>query len=67
MDGEPILAFLEAVDEELARHAAERETLDLDLLGRSALILGYGLRLMTKDVDVVRDPDPSNIRGSGMR
>jgi hypothetical protein len=53
MASEPILDFLEAVDEELARHAEEGEVLDLHLLGRSALILGYGLRLMTKDVDVV--------------
>lgn len=50
---EEILAFLGAVDRELARHAGEGETLDLHLLGRSALILGYGLRMMTKDVDVV--------------
>jgi hypothetical protein len=48
-----LLAFLGAVDAELVRHAAEGETLDLHLLGRSALILGYGVRLMTKDVDVV--------------
>ncbi len=50
---EGVFAFLEAVDDELAGHAGEGETLDLHLIGRSALILGYGLRLMTKDVDVV--------------
>jgi hypothetical protein len=49
----PILDFLNAVDDELIRHAQEGERLDLHLLGRSALVLGYGVRLMTKDVDVV--------------
>jgi hypothetical protein len=41
----------------LVRHAKEGETVTLYLLGRSALILGYGLGLMTKDVDIVYDPD----------
>jgi hypothetical protein len=50
---EEILEFLRAVDTELTRHALEGETLEIHLLGRSALILGYGLQLMTKDVDVV--------------
>lgn len=50
---EDVLAFLGAVDAELARHAGAGETLDLYLLGRSALILGYGVQLMTKDVDIV--------------
>jgi hypothetical protein len=53
MAAEEVLAFLGAVDAELAGHAGPGETLDLHLLGRSALILAYGLRLMTKDVDVV--------------
>ncbi|HWE37780.1 MAG TPA: DUF6036 family nucleotidyltransferase [Isosphaeraceae bacterium] len=53
MADDPILDFLKAVDDELARHAEEGERLDLHLLGRSALILGYSARLMTKDVDVV--------------
>jgi hypothetical protein len=53
MVDEQILSFLRAIDDELARHAAEGETLDLPLLGRSALVLGFGVRLMTKDVDVV--------------
>lgn len=52
-DNDEILAFLRAIDRGLARSSAEGETLDLYLLGRSALILGYGVRLMTKDVDVV--------------
>jgi Nucleotidyltransferase of unknown function (DUF6036) len=55
MIDEEILSFLMAIDDELARHAAEGETLDLHLLGRSALVLGFGVRLMTKDVDVVYD------------
>jgi Nucleotidyltransferase of unknown function (DUF6036) len=53
MAAEGMLGFLKAIDDELARHADEGETLELYLIGRSALILGYGLRLMTKDVDVV--------------
>lgn len=48
-----VLAFLRTIDAELVRQAVGGETLDLYLIGRSALILGYGLRLMTKDVDVV--------------
>jgi hypothetical protein len=52
---EEILSFLRAIDDELAATAAGGETLDLYLLGRSALVLGYGVRLMTKDVDVVYD------------
>jgi len=50
---EGLFAFLGAVDDELARHAGKGETLVLYLIGRSALILGYGLQLMTKDVDVI--------------
>jgi hypothetical protein len=53
MINEEILSFLRAIDDELARIAAEGETLPLHLLGRSALVLGFGIRLMTKDVDVV--------------
>lgn len=53
MAAEDVLAFLGAVDTELAQHARPGETLDLYLLGRSALILGYGVLLATKDVDVV--------------
>jgi hypothetical protein len=49
-----MLSFLQAIDDELAQFA-EGETLDLYLLGRSALVLGLGVRLMTKDVDVVYD------------
>lgn len=55
MASEEILDFLKAVDSELTSHAKVGETLDLHLLGRSAMILGYGLRLMTKDVDVVEN------------
>jgi hypothetical protein len=53
MRTDQILDFLTAVDQELTRHAEEGETLDLYLIGRSALILRLGLDLMTKDVDVV--------------
>jgi Nucleotidyltransferase of unknown function (DUF6036) len=48
-----ILRFLQAVDAELTKHAKAGERLDLHLLGRSALILHYGLGLGTKDVDIV--------------
>lgn len=57
MNSEEILDFLRAVDAELARHANKGEGLDFYLLGRSALILGYGVPLMTKDVDVVASTD----------
>ncbi len=53
MTADTLLAFLDGIDAELASRAAPGEKLDLHLLGRSALILGYGVRLMTKDVDVV--------------
>jgi len=53
MADEGVFGFLKVVDNELAVHAVEEETLELFLIGRSALILGYGLHLMTKDVDIV--------------
>lgn len=59
MAAEEILAFLEAIDAELTDHADAGVALDLHLIGRSALILGYGLRLATKDVDIVEvGPSP---------
>jgi len=48
-----LVDFLAAVDAELAGHADDGETLPLFLLGRSALVLGFGVDVMTKDVDVV--------------
>jgi Nucleotidyltransferase of unknown function (DUF6036) len=53
MGRDEILGFLEAIDAELVKHAKEGETVDLYLIGRSALILRYGLNLSTKDVDIV--------------
>ena len=53
MQNEEILTFLRAIDDEIADLAREGETLDLYLLGRSAMVLGFDVRLMTKDVDVV--------------
>ncbi len=53
MRSHEILDYLHAIDEELAHHAKEGETLELHLLGRSALILGFGLNLMTKDIDIL--------------
>lgn len=57
LEDHDLLRFLRAIDAELVHHAKEGETLDLHLLGRSALILGYGLSLMTKDVDIVHAHD----------
>ena len=53
MRSDEILRFLEAIDAELVEHAEEGERLDLYLIGRSALILRYGLDIGTKDVDIV--------------
>jgi hypothetical protein len=53
MDKNDIVRFLEAIDAELVPHAAPGERMDLYLLGRSALIVRYGLGLATKDVDMV--------------
>jgi hypothetical protein len=53
MKNNDILDFLKVIDSELARYANEGETLELHLIGRSALILRYGLELATKDVDIV--------------
>jgi hypothetical protein len=50
---ETLMGFLNAIDAELVKHATADETLELHLIGRSAMILGFGLQLMTKDVDVV--------------
>ncbi|MFO0951213.1 MAG: DUF6036 family nucleotidyltransferase [Isosphaeraceae bacterium] len=57
-----VLRFLKEVDARLVAEATEGETLALYLLGRSALILGRHVGLMTKDVDVVND-DRSRLLG----
>jgi hypothetical protein len=54
MEKSQILQFLEALDAELANHAERGHRLDLCLIGRSALIVRYGLPLATKDVDMVK-------------
>jgi hypothetical protein len=61
MDRSEIVAFLRAIDAELAKDAAEGERLDMYLLGRSALILRYGLSLATKDVDLVTRGDTQKL------
>ena len=58
--------LLLAIDASLALKASSGERLDLFLLGRSALILGYGQVLMTKDVDVVHVHD-SPLREQAIR
>jgi hypothetical protein len=57
MAGEDVREFLDAIDAELARRAEPGETLDLYLLGGSALILGYQRDRATVDVDVVHIHD----------
>ena len=54
MGSDEILRFLQAIDAELVEHAREGERVDLYLIGRSALILRYGLNIGTKDVDIVQ-------------
>jgi hypothetical protein len=55
LDQNVLHAFLEKIDSALAATANAGERLDLYLLGRSSLILRYGINLMTKDVDVVHE------------
>jgi|GEM_PF-4668217 len=55
MIDEEVLSSLRAIDDELERYVVEGETLDLHLLERAALVVGFGVRLLTKDVDVVYD------------
>jgi hypothetical protein len=53
MEKSEIVRFLEAIDADLAPYASQGERMDLYLLGRSALIVRYGLGMSTKDVDTV--------------
>jgi Nucleotidyltransferase of unknown function (DUF6036) len=53
MERDEILDFLKVIDSELIQHARAGETLDLYLIGRSALVVRYGLKLATKDIDIV--------------
>jgi Nucleotidyltransferase of unknown function (DUF6036) len=53
MRRDEILAFLQAIDAELVSHAPRGETVDLYLIGRSALIVRFDLNLATRDVDIV--------------
>jgi hypothetical protein len=50
---ELILEFLKRLDAVLLPFAIKGEYFDMYHLGRSALILHYGLRLATKDIDIV--------------
>ena len=53
--------ILHVMDVELARHAADGEKVDFYLIGRSALVLRFGLELATtRDVDIV------HVHGSGL-
>jgi hypothetical protein len=53
MGNDEIIRFLQAIDDELVERAGAGETIQLHVLGRAALILGYAAALMTKDVDIV--------------
>jgi hypothetical protein len=53
MEQSKVWQFLQALDAALVEHAQEGERLDLYLIGRSALVLRYGLPLATRDVDMV--------------
>jgi len=53
MERDEVLDFLKAIDAELVNHAREGETLYLYLIGRSAIVVRYGLNLATKDIDIV--------------
>jgi hypothetical protein len=58
---ERIRRFLDALDEALVPHATKGERLDLYAIGRSALMLHYGLKPAaggTKDFDVVQIGHP---------
>jgi hypothetical protein len=56
MRPDDIIRFLEAIDTELELQTAAGQKLDLCLIGRSALIVRFGLDLATRDVDIIQDP-----------
>jgi hypothetical protein len=51
---EQIRQFLDQLDAELAAHARTGEYLDLYHIGRSALVLHYGVKLSTRDFDFIQ-------------
>jgi hypothetical protein len=55
---EQILSFLARLDEALIPFAKEGQRFDMYHLGRSALVMHYGFRLSTKDIDVVGRQNP---------
>ncbi|MBI3407458.1 MAG: hypothetical protein HY040_03770 [Planctomycetes bacterium] len=61
MDKSELIGFLEAIDLKMSKHASVGEHFDLYLLGRSALILRFGLSLATKDVDLVTRGETSQL------
>ena len=61
MQRDEVLAFLKAVDAELVKHAKPGQRLDMHLIGRSALIVRYGLNLGTQDVDIVWKSGPPEL------
>ncbi len=53
LDNDELIAFLQAIDDGLTSHAAPGDTLPLYLIGSAALIIRYGTRIATKDVDIL--------------
>jgi hypothetical protein len=54
-----ILSFLDRLDEALIPFAKEGECFHMYHLGRSALVMHYGFRLSTNDIDVVGMQNPA--------
>jgi hypothetical protein len=63
---EQIQRFLAELDRALSEEAADGERLDLYQLGRSALILHYGLPMPTRDFDIVWMRTPLEQRAIGL-
>jgi hypothetical protein len=56
-----ISRFLHALDDELQKLVADGRRLNLYLIGRSAMIVRYGLTLATKDIDIVGGLGPPEL------
>jgi hypothetical protein len=61
-----IVEFLEALDNELAKHAQHGQRLDLYLIGRASVLLRYGLTLATKDVDMIGRTDTPELEAKAL-
>jgi hypothetical protein len=54
-----ILSFLDRLDEALIPFAKAGERFEMFLLGRSALVMLYGFRISTSDIDIVLPLNPN--------